>query len=152
MVHDPWSKRVTDLPPNAKLREMQQNTHALVLLIGAATQGGESISPTQGATRSIWCGCGVRQSKEGVENGHGWGMGPKRCLAHPGARPARYCSPLGAVNIAVGLWPDSRDHPAHCACNALWRWGGGDVRAHFVAPLQVYVGLHGSMSTHIVTK
>ena len=30
----PWSiGRVTDLPPNAKLREMQQNTHGLVQLI-----------------------------------------------------------------------------------------------------------------------
>ena len=34
----PWSiTRVTDLPPNAKLREMQQNTHGLVQLIRAAT-------------------------------------------------------------------------------------------------------------------
>ena len=34
----PWPIRwVTDLPPNAKLREMQQNTHGLVQLIGAAT-------------------------------------------------------------------------------------------------------------------
>ena len=27
----------------------------------------------------VWCGNGVRQSKEGAENGHGWGMGPKQC-------------------------------------------------------------------------
>ena len=34
----PWPIRwVTDLPPNAKLREMQQNTHGLVQLIRAAT-------------------------------------------------------------------------------------------------------------------
>ena len=33
----PWPiRRVTDLPPNAKLREMQQNTHRLVQLIRAA--------------------------------------------------------------------------------------------------------------------
>ena len=34
----PWSiRRVTDLPPNAKLREMQQNMHRLVHLIKATT-------------------------------------------------------------------------------------------------------------------
>ena len=34
----PWPIRwVTDLPPNAKLREMQQNTHGLVQLIRYAT-------------------------------------------------------------------------------------------------------------------
>ena len=34
----PWSiRRVTDLPPNAKMFEMQQITHGLVQLIGAAT-------------------------------------------------------------------------------------------------------------------
>ena len=34
----PWSiRRVTDLPPNAKLREMQQNTQGLVQLIRATT-------------------------------------------------------------------------------------------------------------------
>ena len=34
----PWSKRrVTDLPPNAKLCEMQQNTHGLVQLVRATT-------------------------------------------------------------------------------------------------------------------
>ena len=34
----PWSiRRVTDVPPNAKLREMQQNTHGLVQRIRAAT-------------------------------------------------------------------------------------------------------------------
>ena len=94
----PWAmRRVADLPPNAKPREMQQNTHGPVQLIGAATPDDESISPTQGATqfvdcesmsptkrailRIVWCGYGVRQSREGVENGHGWGMGPKRCPA-----------------------------------------------------------------------
>ena len=30
-------RRVTDLPPSAKLREMKQNTHRLVQLIKAAT-------------------------------------------------------------------------------------------------------------------
>ena len=30
-------RMVTDLPPNAKLREMQQNTHGLVQLIRATT-------------------------------------------------------------------------------------------------------------------
>ena len=34
----PWSiRRVTSLPPNAKLHEIQQNTHGLVQLIRAAT-------------------------------------------------------------------------------------------------------------------
>ena len=34
----PWPIRwVTDLPPNAKLRQMQQNTHGVVQLIRAAT-------------------------------------------------------------------------------------------------------------------
>ena len=33
----PWSiRRVTNLPPNAELREMQQNTHGLVQLMRAA--------------------------------------------------------------------------------------------------------------------
>ena len=30
----------------------------------------------------VWCGYGVRQSREGVKNGHGWGMGPERCPVH----------------------------------------------------------------------
>ena len=55
----PWSmKRVTDLPPNAKLREMQQNMHGLAQLIRAVAPDVPSQtamprvsnSPTQGAT------------------------------------------------------------------------------------------------------
>ena len=30
----------------------------------------------------VWCGNGVRQSRERAENGHGRRMGPKRCPAH----------------------------------------------------------------------
>ena len=45
---------VMAVPPNAKLHEMQQ--------IGWI----------------VWCGYGLSQSKEGVENGHWWGTGPKR--------------------------------------------------------------------------
>ena len=42
----PWSmRRVTDLPPNAKLREMQQNMHGLVQLIMAATPGVPNQTP-----------------------------------------------------------------------------------------------------------
>ena len=34
----PWPiRRVTDLPPSAKMRKMQQNTHGLVQLIRDAT-------------------------------------------------------------------------------------------------------------------
>ena len=40
----PWS-RVTDLPPNAKLREMQQNTLGMVQLIRAATSDGPDQTP-----------------------------------------------------------------------------------------------------------
>ena len=50
-----WSlvlfKRVTSLPPNAKLRAMQQNTHGLVQVIRVITPDDVSISPTQGATK-----------------------------------------------------------------------------------------------------
>ena len=42
----PWSiTRVTDLPPNAKLHEMQQNTHGLVQLIRAATPNVPNQTP-----------------------------------------------------------------------------------------------------------
>ena len=41
----------------------------------------ESISPTQRATHCVDClvCIWVEASREGVENGHVWGMGPKRC-------------------------------------------------------------------------
>ena len=43
----PWSKkRVTDLPPNARLHEMQQNTHRLVQLIRAATPDVPNQTPS----------------------------------------------------------------------------------------------------------
>ena len=42
----PWSiTRVTNLPPNAKLCEMQQNTHGLVPLIRAATPDNQTLMP-----------------------------------------------------------------------------------------------------------
>ena len=43
----------------------------------------DSIFPTQGATQFVDClvWIRVRQSREGVKNGHGQGMGPKRCPA-----------------------------------------------------------------------
>ena len=45
----PWRiKRVTDLPPNAKLREMQQNTHELVQLITSPPPKGRRFPPTRG--------------------------------------------------------------------------------------------------------
>ena len=44
-----------DLPPNAKLGEMQQNTHGPVQLIRADTPDAESISPTQGASHFEDC-------------------------------------------------------------------------------------------------
>ena len=52
----PWSiRRVTDLPPNAKLREMQQNMPRLMKLIKAAMPDDESISPTPEATQFVDC-------------------------------------------------------------------------------------------------
>ena len=74
----PWSiTRATGLPPNANLREMQQNAHRMVQLMRAATPDDESISPTQGATRIVWCGNGVGQSR-GRESNMSWvGNGPK---------------------------------------------------------------------------
>ena len=63
----PWSiRRVTDLPPNAKLLEMQQTGWI------------------------VWCGYTVRQSREGVENLSWAGNGPKKM---PGAHLARQRSP-----------------------------------------------------------
>ena len=89
----PWSiRRVTDPPPNAKLREMQQNMHGLVQLIRAATtnvpnqtpmpqlskQHGYITPPSwgpKGGEKLVWrhnsgkkCGLGLR-----IKNA------PKRC-------------------------------------------------------------------------
>ena len=76
--------RATGGPPNAKLHEMQQNTHGFMHLIKAPTPDDESISPTQGATYFVDClACTVRLSREGVENGHGWTQKNARCV--PGA-------------------------------------------------------------------
>ena len=51
--------RVMDLPPNAKLMELQQYTHGAVLLIRAATHmflnKPPCLSPTQGATQFVDC-------------------------------------------------------------------------------------------------
>ena len=65
-------KEVTDLSSNAKVSEMRQNTHRLWIV---------SPSTQLKGPLNLWivgCGSRVRQSKEGVENGHGWLMGPKR--------------------------------------------------------------------------
>ena len=43
-------RRVADLPPNATLREMQQDAHGR---IRATTPNDESISSTQGATQFV---------------------------------------------------------------------------------------------------
>ena len=74
-------RRVTDLPPSAKLREMQQNTHGLVQLIRATKpdgphQRGRSISPTAKGkpmrrtiphTHPSVCNhCNLGQAKRGV--------------------------------------------------------------------------------------
>ena len=64
----PWSiRRETDLPPNAELREMQQNTHGMVQLIRAAMLDDESISPTQGATKFVDCLVWIRSEAKWSE-------------------------------------------------------------------------------------
>ena len=99
-------RKVTDLPPNAKLREMQQNTHGLVQSI-RATPDDESLSPTQGATQFVDCLMWIRrrQSREGVEIGHGWGMGPKK-MRGALALPYRH-------NARTVLWTETGNcHPS----------------------------------------
>ena len=101
MVHE----RVMDLPPNATLRETQQKTHGLVQLVRATTPDVPNQTPMLQLPNSkghrnlwivipypqlkgplnlwiVWCGNGVRQSREDVENGHGWGVGPQKCPVH----------------------------------------------------------------------
>ena len=53
----------------------------------------------------VWCGYGVQQSREGVYNGHGQGMSPKKC-------PARYLHPqFEGLHRSVGVHiPNSRGH------------------------------------------
>ena len=60
----PWpTKRVTDLPPNAKLCEMQQNTHGPVQLTRAATQDVPYQTPRPQVTFHNKHGRGVRPFK-----------------------------------------------------------------------------------------
>ena len=54
----PWSlRRVTDLPPNAKLYEMQQNTHGLVQLIRAATLDVPNQTPMPQLSKQMLNAC-----------------------------------------------------------------------------------------------
>ena len=54
----PWSiRRVTDLPPNAKLHEMQQNTHRLVQLIRAATPNVPNQTPMPQLSKQMLNAC-----------------------------------------------------------------------------------------------
>ena len=56
----PWSiKRVTDLLPNAKLREMQQNTHNLVQLIRAATLDVPYQTPMPQLSKQMLSACPI---------------------------------------------------------------------------------------------
>ena len=63
----PWPiRRVTDLPPNAKLHEMQQNMHRLVQLIRAATPDVPNQTPSHNcpnkcSTRALYHPCTLRQ-------------------------------------------------------------------------------------------
>ena len=72
-------RRVTDLPPNAKLREMLQNTQELVQLIRAATPHVPNQTPQPERGRSI------SPTEKGPCKKHGLGLriksGPKKCLA-----------------------------------------------------------------------
>ena len=55
----PWSiRRVTDLPPNAKLCEMQQNTHKLVL-IRAATPNVPNQTPLPQVSKQLLNACPI---------------------------------------------------------------------------------------------
>ena len=62
----PWPiRRVTDLPRNAKFREMQHNTHGLVQLIRAATPEMISAYPQLNGPLNlwiVWCGYGVSKA------------------------------------------------------------------------------------------
>ena len=56
----PWSiRRVTDLPPNAKLHEMQQNTHKLVQLIKAATPAVPNQTPMPRLSKQMLNACPI---------------------------------------------------------------------------------------------
>ena len=56
----PWSiKSVTHLPPNAKLREMQQNTHGLVQLIRAATPHVPNQTPMPQLSKQMLHACPI---------------------------------------------------------------------------------------------
>ena len=58
MVPSP-KRRVTDLPPNAKLREMQQNTHGLVQLIRAAMPDVPNQTPMPQLTKQLLNACPI---------------------------------------------------------------------------------------------
>ena len=51
--------RVLDLPPNAKLCEMQQNMHALVQLIRAATPDVPNQTPTPKVSKELLNACPI---------------------------------------------------------------------------------------------
>ena len=56
----PWSiRRVTDLPLNAKLREMQQNMHGLVQLIRAATRDVPNQTPMPQLSKQMLNACHI---------------------------------------------------------------------------------------------
>ena len=56
----PWPiRRATDLPPNAKLREMQQNMHGLVQLIRADTLDVWNQTPMPQLSRQMLNACPI---------------------------------------------------------------------------------------------
>ena len=56
----PWPiRRVTDLPPNAKLREMQENTHGLVQLIRATTPDVPHQTPMPQLSKQMLNACPI---------------------------------------------------------------------------------------------
>ena len=56
----PWPTRwVMDLPPNAKLREMQQNMHGLVQLIGAVMPDVPNQTPMPQLSKQMLNACPI---------------------------------------------------------------------------------------------
>ena len=104
-----WSiRRVTDLPPNANLREMQQNIYGLVQLIAAATPAEPQCHShrkegSQGVLPYMFNVC-VLQKRMSVLHG----IFGKRCepggyitLAVSGVGTWLAAAPLGEINIAT---------------------------------------------------
>ena len=119
----------------------------------------ESMSPTQGATQFVdrlaWIG--VRPSREGVKNGHGWGMGPKRCLhmlgtltLPPSLPPPPWLplhlirlhsqaglvpfSPLRPVLLLPSHGPTPRRYTATPYCNASLQLSAASLYHDFIPP------------------